>query len=120
MTMTGKNEVLGEKPVITLPSTYLYSALTALGSSPGLRGEKPVTLTTPFQLQVVVVCGYEPHCVYRCVVNIHSVCVCVCVCGVGFRRYFHLIFILPTGTCPISDASHVSHLLFPSFVTNEI
>jgi len=49
----GGTEVLWEKPVITLPFTN--STLTALGSSASLRDEKPVTLTTPFQVQFVVV-----------------------------------------------------------------
>ena len=54
MAVTGeKTEALGEKPVITLPFTNF--TLTALGSSASLRGEKPVTLTTPFQVRVVVV-----------------------------------------------------------------
>ena len=48
--------MLGEKSVITLPSTN--STLTAMGSSAGPRGEKPIMLTTTFQLRSVVITSH--------------------------------------------------------------
>jgi hypothetical protein len=66
--------VSGERPVISLPSRY--STRTALGSSAGLRGEKPVTLTTPFQLQVVVVTS---HTASTEALRIFTMCMYVCI-----------------------------------------
>jgi hypothetical protein len=115
----GKNEVLGEKPAITLPSTN--SKLTSMGSSASLRGEKPVTLTTPFQLQVVVVTS---HIAPTEALWIFAMCVCMYV-RIHVYMWYRILQILSFALY-MSNRRHcrsVSHLfishLFPSFVAYE-